>query len=362
MTILILNLGSTSFKHALYGASDLRLLQKGNYEIKTDAVHDVQSEVDKHFRELLREIGGVEHISAVGHRVVHGGDKYFATTEITAENLKDLEECNNLAPLHNPYNLAGVKASLKYLNDVKNYAVFDTAFFSELPESAKIYSIPEEYYEQGIHRFGFHGTSHKFVAQQACQKLKLNFNKLNLITVHLGGGCSVTAIQNGKPIETSMGWTPLEGLMMQTRSGDIDVAAVFYIMKKEKLSVSEMDRILNKESGLLGVSGISNDFRLIQKAMVRGSKSAKLAYEVFVHRIKKYIGAYLFILGGADAICLTGGIGENSQRVIDGLRRDVSKFLRKKTKVLVIPTDEELMIAHLALETVKSKLKKRKKK
>jgi acetate kinase len=340
MTILILNLGSTSFKYALYGADDLRLLQKGNYEMETDMLHDIQDVVDKSFREVLREVGGVENISAVGHRVVHGGDKYFETTEITTENLKDLADCNDLAPLHNPYNLAGIKASLKYLSDVKNYAVFDTAFFSDLPDVAKIYPIPEEYFEQGIHRFGFHGTSHKFVAQQACSKLKLDVAKANLITVHLGGGCSVTAIQNGKPIETSMGWTPLEGLMMQTRSGDIDPGIILELAEKE--GIEETRKILNKQSGIKAISGCENYLELLENVKHKEER-AMLAFEMFINRIKKYIGAYSAILDKVDAIVFTGAIGAGDkmtrQKVCDKMK------LLDGVKIVAIETDEELAIA-----------------
>ncbi|MCF7907493.1 MAG: acetate kinase [Candidatus Omnitrophica bacterium] len=368
MKILVINCGSSSIKYKLYTKGSDRPLAKGLIEKigeKGSSVKNHSQGIKNLVSDILESkiISSLDEIKVIGHRVVHGAETFRQPHLIDSRVIKKIKQCSSLAPLHNPANLAGIFGCRKLFPQIPQVAVFDTAFHQSISKIAYTYAINNSYYKKHkVRKYGFHGSSHQFVANQAAKLLKRRLSKLKLITCHLGNGCSIAAIDKGKCVDTSMGFTPLEGLVMGTRSGDIDVAAVFYIMKKEKLSVSEMDRILNKESGLLGVSGISNDFRLIQKAMVRGSKSAKLAYQVFVHRIKKYIGAYLFILGGADAICLTGGIGENSQRVIDGLRRDVSKFLRKKTEVLVIPTDEELMIAHLALETVKPKLKKRKKK
>ncbi len=219
-----------------------------------------------------------------------------------------------------------------------------------------MYAVPFRYYQQyKVRKYGFHGTSHQFVAGKAAGLLGRPLNKLKLITCHLGNGCSIAAVNRGESVDTSMGFTPLEGLMMGTRCGDIDVAAVFYLMEKENIAIPEMDKILNKQSGLLGISGLSNDFRAIKKALQRRNVRAKLAYEMFIYRIKKYIGAYWFILGGADAVCLTGGIGENARDLIGRIRRDVRRVCGGKTKVLVVPTDEELMIASLTYKLIRKK-------
>jgi len=223
-----------------------------------------------------------------------------------------------------------------------------------------MYPIPMKYYkDDGVRKYGFHGTSHQFVALAAAKKLGKPFNALKLITCHLGNGCSITAIDKGKSVDTSMGLTPLEGLMMGTRCGDIDVAAAFCVMEKESISVKEMDMVLNRKSGLLGISGISNDIRVIRKAADKGNPSAKLAIEMFMYRIKKYIGAYLLVLGGADAVCFTAGIGENNPDLIKEFKKQIDKLTSKKTKVLVIPTDEELMIASLTHEVVTASIKKK---
>ncbi|NQT28731.1 MAG: acetate kinase, partial [Candidatus Omnitrophica bacterium] len=231
-------------------------------------------------------------------------------------------------------------------------------FHQSIPEQAFMYPLPISYYKRyKIRKYGFHGTSHQFVANQAAKVLGKPLDKLRLITCHLGNGCSLAAIDRGKSIDTSMGFTPLEGLMMGTRSGDVDVAAIFYLMKKEKLSISAMDDILNKKSGILGVFGLSNDFRVLSKSVKRGNRRAMLAYEMFVYRLKKYIGAYYFILGQPDAVCITGGIGEHSSKLVNIIKNDISKVYNGRTKVLIIPTDEELMIANLTYELVCSKLK-----
>jgi acetate kinase len=244
----------------------------------------------------------------------------------------------------------------KFLPKVTQVAVFDTAFHQTIPEQAYMYPIPEHYYiKYKVRKYGFHGTSHQFVAHRAAKVLKRPLNKLKLITCHLGNGCSITAVDRAKSIDTSMGFTPLEGLMMGTRCGDIDVAAVFYIMQKAKLSISRMDSILNKESGLLGISQISNDIRPIRQKAKRGNALAKLALEMFIYRIKKYIGAYLLMLGEVDAVCFTAGIGENCSDITNKIKRDIKKLTNNRTKVLIIHTDEELMIADHAYHLSKKR-------
>lgn len=364
MKILVINCGSSSIKYKLYHKGNDKPLAKGLIEKigeEGSAVKNHSQGIKKLVSDILKTklIDSLDEIKAIGHRVVHGAETFRQPHLIDSPVIKKIKECSSLAPLHNPANLAGIIGCRKLFPQIPQVAVFDTAFHQSIPKAAYMYALNSSYYKKyRVRKYGFHGSSHQFVAKQAAKLLKKPLSKLKLITCHLGNGCSIAAVDKGKSIDTSMGFTPLEGLIMGTRSGDIDVAAVFYIMKKDKLSIHEMDQILNKKSGLLGISGLSNDFRLIQKAMVRGSKQAKLAYEMFVYRIKKYIGAYLLVLGGADAVCFTGGIGENSKRVVSSLKRDILKLSGKKTKVLVVPTDEELMIAHLALETVKPRLKK----
>jgi acetate kinase len=259
-----------------------------------------------------------------------------------------------LAPLHNPPAVLGIEACFKLLPKVPQVAIFDTSFHQTIPDYAFTYALPYELYAKfKIRRYGFHGTSHRYVAIEAARKLGKPFNRVKLITCHLGNGCSITAIKNGKSIDTSMGLTPLEGLVMGTRSGDIDPAIIFFLIDKG-YKPKEIEELLNKKSGLLGLSGLSNDMRVIEKGIKKGNKRAELAYKVFIYRLVKYISAYMGILGGADAIVLTGGIGENQKMV----RRDISRMLRPLlkvfgTKLLVIPTNEELMIAREVLRLVR---------
>jgi acetate kinase len=277
---------------------------------------------------------------AVGHRVVHGGAKFSESVLIDRDVIKAIEEFSELAPLHNPPSLMTIKEAMRILKGTLQVAVFDTAFHQTMPDYAYLYAIPYNLYKKyGIRRYGFHGTSHRFVAQEAARHLKRPLEKLNLITCHLGNGCSITAIKSGKVIDTSMGFTPLEGLVMGTRSGDIDPVIISYIIEKEGLNVQEVLELLNKKSGLLGISGISNDVRDIMR---KKSMRATLALKVFVYRAKKYISAYIGIIGRIDAIVFTGGIGENQPK----LRREICKDLvEPDVRVLVIPTNEELMIA-----------------
>jgi len=354
MKILVINCGSSSIKYKLYDFPADGLIAKGLIE----KIGEPSSEVKNHTQgikalvsDILKKkaVKSMEEISVVGHRVVHGAETFREPCLIDEKVIEKIKECAQLAPLHNPANLAGIISSKKILPKAAQVAVFDTAFHQTIPEHAFMYALPGEYYRKyKVRKYGFHGTSHQFVAQAAAKQLGRPISKLKLITCHLGNGCSITAVDKGKSVDTSMGFTPLEGLIMGTRCGDIDPAAVFYIMKKEKLSLSQMDEILNKKSGLLGVSGRSNAFRAIKKAAAEKDPSAKLAYEMFIYRIKKYIGAYNFILGGADAVCFTGGIGENSPKLIEAIKKDITAAAAQKTKVLVISTDEEMMIADLA--------------
>jgi len=361
MKILIVNCGSSSIKYKLYDFPSKSLLVKGVIE----RIGETKSQVQNHHQgikvlveDILNKgvVTNLNEISAIGHRVVHGGETFTQPHLIDAKVIKKIEECAQLAPLHNPVNLAGIIGCRKLFPRIPQVAVFDTAFHQTIPEYAFMYPLPIEYYKKyKIRKYGFHGTSHQFIATEAAKILKKPLNKLRLITCHLGNGCSVAAIDKGKSIDTSMGFTPLEGLMMGTRSGDVDIAAIFYLMKKENFSVSEMDNILNKKSGILGIFGSSNDFRALKKAAKAGNSRAKLAYEMFIYRLKKYIGAYYFILGRPDAICITGGIGEHSNQIDSITKKDILKIGDKKTKVLVIPTDEELMIANLTYELLKKK-------
>ncbi|MDP2923188.1 MAG: acetate kinase [Candidatus Omnitrophota bacterium] len=359
MKILVINCGSSSIKYKLYEFPKKVLITKGLIEKigeNGSVINNHSLGVKELFSRLIKEkaIADVREISAIGHRVVHGGEAFKQPHVINNEVLAKIQECAQLAPLHNPANLAGIVGCREVLAKITQVAVFDTAFHQTILEEAYHYAIPNQYYEKyGIRRYGFHGTSHQFVAGQAAKLLKRPLNKLKLITCHLGNGCSITAINKGKVVDTSMGFTPLEGLIMGTRCGDIDVAAVFYIMEKEKLSITQMDEILNRKSGLLGVSKISNDIRDIKSEIKRGNRLAKLALEMFIYRIKKYIGAYYLVLGGIDAICFTAGIGENNPDIVGKLRKDIRKITSDRTKVLVVPTDEELMIATLTYDLLK---------
>jgi len=361
--ILTINCGSSSIKYKLYVFPKGKLIASGLIE----KIGEPRSPVSTHtegmklvFDRLLESgvISHIDEIRAVGHRVVHGAEEFRQPHIIDNRVIKKIKECVSIAPLHNPANLEGIKAALRTLPKVPHIAVFDTAFHQTIPDYAYMYAIPIKYYKKyKIRKYGFHGTSHQYVAQKAAKILKKPFNKLKLITCHLGNGCSITAIDKGKSVDTSMGFTPLEGLMMGTRCGDIDVAAVFYLMGKDKLSLHKVDNILNKKSGLLGVSGISNDIRPIKEAARKGDKLSKLALDMFTYRIKKYIGAYYMILEGADAVCFTAGIGENNPELISKIRRSISKVVSKKTKILVVPTDEGLMIASLTFDMLRNKIR-----
>ncbi|MFN3410760.1 MAG: acetate kinase [Exilispira sp.] len=399
MNVLVLNCGSSSIKYQVINMKDESLLAKGlveriggeetifNYQkTGSEKIKNVMQNInyEKAISVLLnticdKEIGvlkDIHELNAIGHRVVHGGEYFFESQLIDEEVEKRIEECIDLAPLHNPANLEGIKIMRKLLPEVPNIAVFDTAFHQTMPKSSFIYPIPYNLYNKyKIRRYGFHGTSHKYVAEQASLRLGKPLSECNLITCHLGNGCSITAIKNGLSIDTSMGFTPLEGLMMGTRSGDIDPYIVLYLMEKENLSIEQVNSLMNKQSGLLGISGISNDIRLIWEEEKKGNDQAKLATELFIYRLRKYIGSYMAVLGHVDAIVFTAGIGENDEHVREraligleelGIFIDLEKnieFNRKegeiskpesKIKVYIIPTNEELAIARDTKRIVES--------
>lgn len=396
MKILVLNCGSSSLKYQLININDESVLAKGVVErigiedsflehqltgeeivIKAEIPdHNVAIEmvIDVLLKQEYAVLQSMDEINAVGHRVVHGGEKFASSTLITEEVIKQIEEVSDLAPLHNPHNLSGIKVCAELMPGTPQVAVFDTAFHQTMPRKAYMYALPYQYYQNyGIRRYGFHGTSHKYVAQRAAVMLGRPIDELKIITCHLGNGASIAAVKNGQSIDTSMGLTPLEGLVMGTRCGDIDPAIIPFLMDKEELTIQEIDNIINKQSGLYGVSGISNDSRDIDSAAGKGNEKAQTALEIFDYRVAKYIGAYMVAMGGVDAIVFTAGIGENqssTRKVIleylsflnielDQAANQVRKqeiditTPDSKIKVLVIPTNEELMIARDTKEVIR---------
>jgi len=361
------------------GTSGSNLIHKplGKAEIKIESsVPNYETALDMVMNALTHSDYGViesaKDISAVGHRVVHGGEKISSSVLITDEVEEIIRDCFDLAPLHNPPNMMGIQACKKLLPDVPQVAVFDTAFHRTIPEEAYLYAIPYRLYEEySIRRYGFHGTSHRYVATVTADVLEKPLETLRIVTCHLGNGCSMTAVKEGKSIDTSMGFTPLEGLIMGTRSGDIDPAIIFYLIERVGLTVQEINSMLNRESGLLGLSGTNRDMRDILKSADEGDKRAITSIKCFVYRIKKYIGAYAVSMGGLDAVVFTAGIGENSANIramiceemeFLGLRIDVQRNSNKdkiissddsKVKALVIPTNEELLIARDTSQIVK---------
>ncbi|MDP8234330.1 MAG: acetate kinase [Candidatus Saelkia tenebricola] len=371
MWFLTINSGSSSIKYSLFKVGRRLLLKdKGVVEKigeeaavfikeskrKKIIIRDHLDAIEVILAEIKSEIKEVSSLMAVGHRVVHGGERFKDSVIINTQVLKHIKKCNHLAPLHNPPSILAIEACLKLLKNVPQVAVFDTAFHHTIPIAAYTYALPYDFYRKyKVRRYGFHGTSHNYVAVEAAKILKKPFNKLKLITCHLGNGCSIAAIKNGKSIDTSMGFTPLEGLVMGTRSGDIDPAIIFFLIEKG-YSPTEVEELLNRGSGLLGVSGISNDMREIEKEISKGNKRASLAREIFVYRLAKYISSYVGVLGGADAVVFTGGIGENQKRLRSAVEKIIKPLLEKfKTKILVIATDEELMIAKESLKLLKYK-------
>ncbi|SFV66984.1 Acetate kinase [hydrothermal vent metagenome] len=334
MKILVLNAGSSSLKYKLF--IDMRVVADGIIESITnyrDGILEVEEQIKKVGVKSLSLLDGV------GHRVVHGGELFKESVLVTKEVIDTVRSLIPLAPLHNPANLEGILMIQDEAPSLRQVAVFDTAFHQTIPQKAYMYALPYELYEgEGIRRYGFHGTSHHFVAKKASKLLDKRLTDTNLITLHLGNGASVCAIKNGKSVDTSMGFTPLEGLIMGTRSGDIDPAILLYLTRELKYSTEEIDNLINKKSGLLGISGES-DMRQIHKMIEQGDKKAKLALEMFVYRIRKYIGAYSTILGRVDALIFTGGIGENDLIVREMILEDFDILS------FVICTDEELEIA-----------------
>ena len=396
MKILVLNCGSSSVKYKLLDMTSKEVLGSGGVEkigMKGSFLKHTKQNGEKVILEgevlehqlAIEYILGVltsakhgciknmEEIDAVGHRVVHGGEKFNSSVVITDEVIRNIEACIEIAPLHNPPNLAGIFAISDLLPQVPQVAVFDTAFHQTMPEHAYMYGIPYSLYKKyGIRRYGFHGTSHRYVSRRACEFLGLDYNKTKIITAHIGNGGSITAIENGKSVDTSMGFTPVEGLMMGTRSGDVDLGVVTYLMEKEMISTSAATTLFNKHSGVLGVSGISSDMRDIEKAISEGNQRAKLALGMYEYRIKKYIGSYAAVLNGFDVLVFTGGVGENQtvtrERICNGLSYlgieidpEINKIRGEEIllstpnssiKVVVIPTDEEYLIASDTMELV----------
>ena len=390
MKILVLNCGSSSIKYALYNMDDKSVMTSGGAERvgldgafvkvklpngeKKTVMHDIPEHTEgvKFIFSLLTdpEIGVIKdlnEIDAVGHRMVHGGEKFNKSVVLTDEVLKTFEECIDLAPLHNPANLKGVKAVSELMPGLPQVGVFDTAFHQTMPAHSYLYAIPYELYEKyGVRRYGFHGTSHRYVSKRVCDFLGVNPADKKVITCHIGNGGSIAAVDGGKCVDTSMGLTPLEGLMMGTRSGDIDGGAITFLEKKLGLDADGMSNLLNKKSGVLGITGISSDMREIESANDEGNERAKLALDMYSYRIKKSVGAYAAAMGGCDIIVFTAGVGENQASMREdvcknmeymGVKLDVekNKTIRgeeaiistpdSKVTVCVIPTDEELMIA-----------------
>lgn len=397
MKILVINCGSSSLKYQVLDMNGEILLAKGLVErigmdgsvithekIGMDKVRN-ETPMESHkeaIQLVLDAIIDPEHgvvkdmseIGAVGHRVVHAGEKYASSVLIDDDVIQALEECVELAPLHNPPNLLGIAACQELMPDTPMVGVFDTAFHQTMPPESYIYAIPYEYYlKHKIRRYGFHGTSHKYVAQRAADIMNCNLDDLKIITCHLGNGASVSAIKRGVCVDTSMGFTPLEGLVMGTRCGDIDPAIVTYIREKEHLDQGVANEILNTKSGVLGISGVSSDFRDLETAAEEGNERAQLAIKVFAHKVRFYIGAYIAEMNGVDAIVFTAGVGENDIAMRDiicndlgnlGIKLDLVKNKTRgkeaiisrddsRVKIILIPTDEELMIARDTMEIVK---------
>ena len=365
MLILVINCGSSSAKYQLFNIENEKSLARGIVERigeRNAACKDhyvaIKIIVDALTDPRRGVIGSKDDIRGIGHRVVHGGEEFKQSTLVTGAVIRSLTKYSELAPLHNPPSLLGIKACQAILKGIPQVAVFDTSFHQTMPATAFLYGLPFKYYKRyGIRKYGFHGTSHRYVAAEAAKALKRPLNRLKLITCHLGNGCSMTAVERGVSIDTSMGFTPLEGLLMGTRSGDIDPAAVLYMLEKENLSPARANDILNKESGLLGISGVSNDMRDILKASKRKnaetSRRAKLAVEIFIYRIKKYIGAYLAAMGGLDAVVFTAGISEHNPWIVKRIAREMKGVTPKTAKFLIVPTNEELLIARDTYEIIK---------
>ncbi|WP_101688797.1 acetate/propionate family kinase [Dysgonomonas massiliensis] len=397
MKVLVLNCGSSSIKYKLFDMESKSVIAQGGIEkigLKGSFLKFPLPNGDKVILEgeILEHQAGIEYIlgvltsekygciksldeiNAVGHRVVHGGEKFNSSVLITDEVIKGIEACIEIAPLHNPPNLAGISAVKELMGDIPQVAVFDTAFHQTMPATAYMYGLPYSLYEKyAIRRYGFHGTSHRYVSARACEILGIPAEGTKIVSCHLGNGGSVAAIKDGKSIDTSMGMTPVEGLLMGTRSGDVDAGVLSFIMEKENIGPQAINTLVNKHSGLLGLSGVSSDMRELTAAMDAGNERAKLAHDVFEYRVKKYVGAYAAALGGIDILIFTGGIGENHLNSREeicadldfmGIKLDLEKSNNargeeaiistddSKVKVMVVPTDEEYMIAADTMEII----------
>ncbi len=396
MNVLVINCGSSSLKYQVIDSDSEVVLAKGLcerigidgrlvYQPKggekeiTEASMPTHTEAVRMVLDALVNpktgvLKSLEEIDAVGHRLVHGGEKFAASTLINEEVISAVEECSDLAPLHNPANLIGVRACQEVLKDVPMVGVFDTAFHQTMPKKAYLYGVPYEYYEKyKVRKYGFHGTSHSYVSKRAAEMLNKPYDNLKTIVCHLGNGASICAVENGKSVDTSMGLSPLEGLIMGTRSGDIDPSAVEFMAKKENLSLEEILNVLNKESGVYGISGLSSDFRDLESASKEGDERAKTAREVFCYRTAKYIGSYAAAMNGVDVICFTAGVGENDGRIREGIcsylgylgitldenenqKRGEEAVLSvpdSKVTVLLVPTNEELAICRETVALIK---------
>lgn len=348
MKILVINSGSSSIKYKLFDLPKENFIAKGAIE----HIGEKGSPVPGHYSGLKSILGRIHDVEVVGHRVVHGAEAFKEPVVITEAVMRKIRQCCAIAPLHNPANLEGILACKKLLPGVKQVAVFDTAFHQSIPDFAYTYGLPYGYYKKlGIRKYGFHGTSHEYVAREAARLMRKPLSRLKIITCHLGNGASITAVNNGKSVDTSMGFTPLEGLVMGTRCGDIDPALVTYLMRKNHLTTAAMEEVLNKESGLKGISGLSNDVRVLKSRSKRNPR-ARLALQVFTYRIRKYIGSYAAVMQGADALVFTAGIGEHQPGIRKSICQGLFAYLKKPPRVLVIPTDEELMIARLSFKLV----------
>jgi acetate kinase len=390
MKILVLNCGSSSIKYQLFDMASGVVLAKGIVEkiglkgsflknerfdgdkVKLDGeILDHQTGIEYLLGILISEKRGVikslNEIDAVGHRLVHGGELFKGSCYLDDITIKGVEDCSDLAPLHNPANLKGIYAMKTVLPNVPQVGVFDTSFHQTMPDYTFMYALPYSLYKKyGIRRYGFHGTSHGYVSKRACEILKRDYNSQKIITCHLGNGASITAIKDGKSFDTSMGLTPVEGLIMGTRSGDVDAGALTLIMEKEEIDYSSLNTLLNKHSGVLGISGISSDMREVESAAEEGDERAVLALKMYDYRVKKYIGAYAAAMGGVDLLIFTGGIGENGCDARENICRDLEYMglefdrqanagvrgkeliISKKTSrvtVMIIPTNEEFVIA-----------------
>ncbi len=398
MKILVLNCGSSSIKYQLFDMTNESVLTKGlvdkigmtgatltNYREDGDAVR-LEGEIIDHQQGIEYVLGlitseahgcikNLHEINAIGHRVVHGAEKFNSSVYITKEVVEQMEHCIELAPLHNPPNLKGIYAMQSLLPEVPQCGVFDTAFHQTMPDYAYMYALPYSLYKKyGVRRYGFHGASHRFVSKQAADFLGQDYASMKIISCHLGNGASIAAIKNGISVDTSMGLTPVEGLMMGTRVGDVDAGALTYIMNKEEIGLNQLNTMINKQAGMLGISGVSSDMREVEKAAKEGNRRAELSLEMYAYKVKKYIGAYAAAMGGVDAVILTGGVGENGidirKNILKGLeflgieldeqannvRGQLTDISTKNAKVraLVIPTNEELVIAQDTMDIIKT--------